>query len=66
MKSTTAYKYWIMPISNANEQKFNLCSNLEIKKANAIFWYQNAKLEISKPHKENYNGLKYIGVFEGD
>ncbi|MDR1284802.1 MAG: immunity 22 family protein [Campylobacteraceae bacterium] len=55
-----------MPISNANEQKFNLCSNLEIKKANAIFWYQNAKLEISKPHKENYNGLKYIGVFEGD
>jgi hypothetical protein len=42
------------------------CSNLGIEKANAIFWYQDAELEISKPYKENYSGLKYIGVFEGD
>lgn len=42
------------------------CSDLGIKKANAILWYQDEELVLKKPLKENYNGLKYIGIFEGD
>lgn len=40
------------------------CNALGIKKANAIFWYQDADLMLEEPIKENYNGLKYIGVFK--
>ncbi|EMT5587514.1 TPA: immunity 22 family protein [Providencia stuartii] len=42
------------------------CNNLGIKKANAIFWYQNEDFEIKKPIKDFYNGLKYIGLFQAD
>lgn len=42
------------------------CANLGIKKANAIFWYQDAELVLKKPIKSQYNGLKYIGLFNGD
>ncbi|MCO7184500.1 immunity 22 family protein [Tenacibaculum sp. XPcli2-G] len=42
-----------------------VCKSLGIKKANAILWYQDSSLEIKEP-KESYNGLKYIGLFEGD
>ena len=42
------------------------CEALRIKKANAIFWYQDAELVLKQPIKDSYNGLKYIGVFQGD
>ena len=45
----------------------DICKTLyNISKANALFWYADADLEIPKPYKIEYNGLKYIGVFEGD
>lgn len=47
-----------LPIAKAR------CDALGIKKANAIFWYQDAELVLEKPIKESYNGLKYIGVFK--
>ncbi|AHK18881.1 immunity 22 family protein [Yersinia similis] len=42
------------------------CDKLGIKKANAIFWYQDPDLVIKKPIKDQYNGLRYIGLFSGD
>ncbi len=42
------------------------CEALGIKKANAIFWYQDADLVLTQPIKDSYNGLNYIGVFQGD
>lgn len=42
------------------------CLRLGITKANAIFWYSDGGTEISKPLKSNYNGLKYIGLYEGE
>ena len=44
----------------------SVCSTLGIEKANAIFWYADAFLTIPVPHKDNYNGLHYIGLFNGD
>ncbi|PHM59280.1 immunity 22 family protein [Xenorhabdus sp. KK7.4] len=44
----------------------DICDRLGIKEANAIFWYQDSELHIYPPYKEQYNGLKYIGLFEGD
>ena len=43
-----------------------VCADYGIKKANAIFWYANGELKLPKPYKEEYNGLKYIGLFDGD
>ncbi|MEB3900375.1 immunity 22 family protein [Pseudomonas putida] len=42
------------------------CLKLGINKANAIFWYSDAGTSISKPLKLNYNGLKYVGLYEGE
>ena len=42
------------------------CAELDIKKANAIFWYQDPSIIFKKPIKNQFNGLKYIGLFEGD
>ncbi|WP_397457604.1 immunity 22 family protein [Pseudomonas asplenii] len=42
------------------------CQALGISKANAIFWYQDAELVLPQPIKDSYNGLKYIGLFQGD
>jgi len=42
------------------------CKEFGIEKANAIFWYADRDLAVPKPYKEEYNGLKYIGMFEGD
>ncbi|NVZ28968.1 immunity 22 family protein [Pseudomonas gingeri] len=42
------------------------CDALGIRKANAIFWYQDADLVLKQPIKDSYNGLKYIGLFQGD
>lgn len=44
----------------------NVCNEYGIEKANAIFWYADGDLVVSKPYKEEYNGLKYIGMYEGD
>ncbi|MEK9495003.1 immunity 22 family protein [Photorhabdus sp. P32] len=44
----------------------DICNRLGIKEANAIFWYQDSELSINPPYKEQYNGLKYIGLFKGD
>lgn len=42
------------------------CLRLGITKANAIFWYSDGATVVSKPIKTSYNGLKYIGLFEGN
>jgi hypothetical protein len=39
------------------------CNRLNIVKGNAIFYLTDAEIEINKPYKENYNGLKYIGKY---
>lgn len=41
------------------------CEALGIKKANAIFWLQDADLALKQPIKDSYNGLMYVGVFQG-
>jgi hypothetical protein len=38
------------------------CAELNINKANAMFYYEDAELRIIQP-KEKYNGLTYLGVF---
>lgn len=43
-----------------------MCSRLGIVKMNAMFWYSDGSLHIPTPLKENYNGLRYIGLFEGE
>ncbi|MBI6783150.1 immunity 22 family protein [Pseudomonas syringae] len=42
------------------------CKSLGILKANAIFWYADADLVVSPSANNSYNGLSYIGIFEGD
>jgi len=42
------------------------CLSQGITKANAIFWYSDGKTVVSKPIKSQYNGLKYVGLFEGN
>jgi len=42
------------------------CVSNGINKANAIFWYSDGGVIVSEPLKSNYNGLKYIGLFEGN
>lgn len=39
------------------------CKELGITVGNAIFWYADGDLKLSKPLKETYNGLKYIGMY---
>lgn len=39
------------------------CQQLKIEKANAIFYYEDAELEVKDTEKK-YNGLTYIGVFD--
>jgi hypothetical protein len=39
------------------------CNKLGIKMANAVFYLTDAEVVIKKPYKENYNGLKYIGMY---
>lgn len=43
------------------------CHQLGIEQANAVVWYiaddELSEFNIQKPLKENYNGLKYIGIF---
>ncbi|BDR55767.1 immunity 22 family protein [Xylocopilactobacillus apis] len=58
----------IIKVDEAEKAKIHqVCEILEITEANAVFWYVNAdlevELEVEKPYRENYNGLKYIGNF---
>ena len=39
------------------------CDELAIREANALFYYEDAELEISEPGRK-YNELTYIGVFD--
>ncbi|MFJ4068640.1 immunity 22 family protein [Pseudomonas sp. NPDC089996] len=43
-----------------------VCARLGIVKMNAMFWYSDGSFNISTPLKEYYNGLRYIGLFEGN
>jgi hypothetical protein len=42
------------------------CSNLGVHKANAMFWYSDGGIAVPTPYKQSYNGLKYIGLYEGN
>lgn len=41
----------------------NKCRALSITEANALFYYEDAELEIVEPDKK-YNELTYLGVFD--
>lgn len=41
------------------------CVELGIEKANTIFWYASPDFKLTPTCKNNYNVLKYIGVYEG-
>ena len=59
----------ILADSSIDEDEWNrikrICEQKGIIKANAMFWYADADLKIGNIDK-TFNGLKYIGVFEGD
>lgn len=42
------------------------CAALGITEANAIFWYTDGDGVLSIPPENSYNGLRYIGLFEGN
>ncbi|MFZ4931761.1 immunity 22 family protein [Chryseobacterium sp. Mn2064] len=44
----------------------DFCHQNGIEKANAVFWYADGDLVVPKPYRTAYNGLQYIGMFEGD
>ena len=46
------------------ESVLSECKRLDIEKVNAVFYLTDASVEITKPYKENYNGIKYIGLFD--
>ncbi|EKM6343768.1 immunity 22 family protein, partial [Cronobacter sakazakii] len=37
-----------------------------IQKTNALVWYADSALAVKPDPSVSYNGLKYIGLFEGD
>lgn len=43
-----------------------ICASLGIEKVNAMFWYSDGGIQVPTPLKESYNGLHYIGLFEGE
>lgn len=44
----------------------SICARLGIVNPNALFWYQENDAEITVDTSKTYNGLHYIGLFEGD
>ncbi|WP_313739128.1 immunity 22 family protein [Pseudomonas sp.] len=42
------------------------CVKLGITRANAMFWYSDGGTVVSTPLKPSYNGLQYLGLFEGE
>jgi hypothetical protein len=54
-----------VPIAeNDIEKAISKCNELEMKTANAVFYLTDSQVEVPKPYKNSYNGLKYIGIFE--
>jgi hypothetical protein len=49
---------------NEIEKVLFVCTEIGLSIANAIFYYTDSELIIQKPYKDNYNDLKYIGVFD--
>jgi len=43
-----------------------ICAGLGVVKVNAMFWYSDGGIQLRVPLKESYNGLHYIGLFEGE
>ncbi len=40
------------------------CTDLKLFKGNCVFYmYVLPYIEIQKPYKENYNGAKYLGIY---
>ncbi|PIT17345.1 hypothetical protein BGI32_02910 [Snodgrassella alvi] len=54
----------ISPELDCRQDIIEKCHQLGITKANALVWYKASEVALKKPYKENYNGLKYIGVFK--
>ncbi|PIT10459.1 hypothetical protein BGI30_05260 [Snodgrassella alvi] len=54
----------ISPDADCRQEIIEKCHQLGITKANALVWYKASEVELQKPYKENYNQLKYIGVFK--
>lgn len=48
---------------NEIESVINECKNKNISKANAVFYITDASVVINEPYLNNYNGLKYIGLY---
>ena len=46
------------------DEVVNKCNSIGLSYGNAIFYYTDSELIINKPYKENYNDLKYIGVYD--
>ncbi|MFS0828507.1 hypothetical protein [Pseudomonas phoenicis] len=42
------------------------CVKLGITRANAIVWYSDGGTVVSTSLKPSYNGLQYLGLFEGE
>ncbi|MDQ9186169.1 immunity 22 family protein [Cronobacter sakazakii] len=42
------------------------CYASGIQKANALVWYADSALDVKPDPSVSYNGLKCIGLFEGD
>lgn len=54
-----------VPIAEDEMEKvISKCNELDMQTANAVFYLTDAEVEIPKPYKDSYNGLKYIGKFE--
>ena len=48
---------------NTIQQVQAKCTDLKIERANAMFYYEDAELEVAEPNKV-YNDLLYIGKFD--
>jgi hypothetical protein len=42
------------------------CEKSGINKGNAVVFFTDSSIEVVKPYKDSYNGLKYIGMFNSD
>ena len=54
-------------VEDYEKKRINVkCEQLGIYRANAIVWYQDGSLTVSHDSQKLFNGLHYIGVFDGD
>jgi hypothetical protein len=49
---------------NEIDKVLSVCKELGLLMVNVIFYYTDSELIIQKPYKDNYNDLKYIGLFD--